>query len=155
MGRSFARSKKRQDLTSKSLAYVVLIVACLLVIAPFTIVIATSFKTYQDSVKIPFSFYMGYLDTSSYKEIITDEDLWNGLMNTLIIVVPIMFIGVFFSALSAFAFAKLRFRNKKLIFFTLLISSDNTLIVSMGVKTFTSIFLSSVQFSKADCASER
>ena len=89
MGRSFARSKKRQDLTSKSLAYVVLIVACLLVIAPFTIVIATSFKTYQDSVKIPFSFYMGYLDTSSYKEIITDKDLWNGLMNTLIIVVPI------------------------------------------------------------------
>ena len=120
MGRSFARSKKRQDLTSKSLAYVVLIIACLLVIAPFTIVIATSFKTYQDSVKIPFSFYMGYLDTSSYKEIITDKDLWNGLMNTLIIVVPIMFTGVFFSALSAFAFAKLRFRNKKLMFTVLL-----------------------------------
>ena len=120
MAKSFGKSKKRQEMTSKSLAYIVLIIACILVIAPFTIIISTSFKTYQDSVKIPFSFYMGYLEFESYKEIITDKDLWNGLRNTLIVVVPIMFTGVFFSSLSAFAFAKLRFKNKKVMFSILL-----------------------------------
>ena len=74
MAKSFGKSKKRQEMTSKSLAYIVLIIACILVIAPFTIIISTSFKTYQDSVKIPFSFYMGYLEFESYKEIITDKN---------------------------------------------------------------------------------
>ena len=109
MAKKFSRSKKRQDIITKILAYTVLIIACLLVILPFSIVLSTSFKTHKDSITIPFKFYLGYLNFDYYKMILKDSDIWIGLKNTLIVVLPIMVTGVFFSALSAFSFSKLKF----------------------------------------------
>ena len=43
--------------------------ACIIVLAPFSIIVATSFKTLSDAVKVPFTFYEGYLDFTSYKAI--------------------------------------------------------------------------------------
>ena len=133
---SFTKSRKFQNLVSKIIAYVVLIFACIIVLAPFSIIIATSFKTLSDAVKVPFTFYEGYLDFTSYKDILADKDLWVGLKNTLIIVCPIMFTGVFFSALSAYAFSKLRFKAKKVMFAVLLGS-----MMLPGVITMTPAYL--------------
>ena len=133
---SFTKSRKFQNLISKIIAYVVLIFACIIVLAPFSIIIATSFKTLSDAVKVPFTFYEGYLDFTSYKAILADKDLWVGLKNTLIIVCPIMFTGVFFSALSAYAFSKLRFKAKKVMFAVLLGS-----MMLPGVITMTPAYL--------------
>lgn len=96
--------------------YFFLVLACLAVLLPFSIVISTSFKTYADSVKIPFKFYMGYISLDAYKTIFENPNLWNGLKNTLIITLPIAVIGVFNSALSAYAFAKIRFKFSKGMF---------------------------------------
>ncbi len=96
--------------------YFFLILACLAVLFPFSIVISTSFKTYADSVKIPFKFYMGYISLDAYKTIFANPNLWNGLKNTLIITLPIAVIGVLNSALAAFAFAKIRFKFSKGMF---------------------------------------
>lgn len=133
---SFTKSRKFQNLVSKIIAYVVLIFACIIVLAPFSIIVATSFKTLSDAVKVPFTFYEGYLDFTSYKDILADKDLWVGLKNTLIIVCPIMFTGVFFSALSAYAFSKLRFKAKKVMFAVLLGS-----MMLPGVITMTPAYL--------------
>ncbi len=43
-------------------AYTVLVLASVLVILPFTVILATSLQTYVDSVKVPFKFFRGYLD---------------------------------------------------------------------------------------------
>ncbi len=114
--------KKRKLHADKIAAYVFLSIACLFVLFPFSIVISTSFKTYADSVKIPFKFFMGYLNLDAYKGVISNEYLWRGLGNTLLVVLPIMVIGVFTSALAAYAFAKVRFRASKTMFTVLMLS---------------------------------
>ena len=102
--------------------YLVLILMCLTVLFPFAIVISTSLKTYADSVKVPFTFNPGYVDWSAYKAVLESESLWKGLGNTLFVVLPIMVIGVFTSALSAYAFAKIRFKAKNIMFAVLMFS---------------------------------
>ena len=128
MGKSFRRSRSRQERIIKILSYSILLIAVLLVLAPFAIVLALSFQSHSQAVNPPFRFFEeplgldSFLITfnESYAEFIGDKSVWNGLGNTLIIVVPIMFSGVFFSALSAYSFAKLRFKNKKIMFAILL-----------------------------------
>ena len=128
MGKSFRRSRSRQERIVKILSYSILLIAVLLVLAPFAIVLALSFQSHSQAVNPPFRFFEEPLGldsfliafNESYAEFIGDKSVWNGLGNTLIIVVPIMFSGVFFSALSAYSFAKLRFKNKKIMFAILL-----------------------------------
>ena len=128
MGKSFRRSRTRQERIVKILSYSILLIAVLLVLAPFAIVLALSFQSHSQAVNPPFRFFEEPLGldsfliafNESYAEFIGDKSVWNGLVNTLIIVVPIMFSGVFFSALSAYSFAKLRFKNKKIMFAILL-----------------------------------
>lgn len=103
-------------------AYIVLVIACLLVILPFLVILATSFQTYADSTKVPFRFFRGYIDLKSYKQVINSPSVWTGLTNTIIVVVPIMITGVFTSALSAYAFAKLNFKGKGVMFAVLMFS---------------------------------
>lgn len=128
MKTGFRASKKRQETISKVLAYIVLTLAVIVVLAPFSIVIALSFQSHSQAVNPPFRFFEGPFGwdsllvafLESYGEFIEEKSVWNGLLNTLFIVVPIMFTGVFFSALSAFSFAKLKFKNKKIMFAILL-----------------------------------
>lgn len=128
MAKSFKLSRKRRELTTKILSYIILGFAVLMVLAPFSIVIALSFQSHSQAVNPPFRFFEGPFGWNeflvafeeSYAEFIGDESVWNGLLNTLIIVVPIMFTGVFFSALSAFSFSKLKFKSKKIMFAILL-----------------------------------
>ena len=111
-----------KNIGKKTIMYFVLILMCFSVLFPFAIVISTSLKTYADSVKVPFTFNPGYGDWSAYKAVLESESLWNGLGNTLFVVLPIMVIGVFTSALSAYAFAKIRFKAKNLMFTILMFS---------------------------------
>lgn len=111
-----------KNMGKKTSMYFVLILMCFLVLFPFAIVISTSLKTYADSVKVPFTFNPGYIDWSAYKAVLESEALWKGLSNTLFVVLPIMVIGVLTSALSAYAFAKIRFKAKNLMFAILMFS---------------------------------
>ena len=148
MAKSFRLSKKRQETTSKVLSYIILGIAVLLVLAPFSIVIALSLQSHSQAVNPPFRFFeepFGFTEfvtafNESYGEFIADNHVWNSLLNTLIIVVPIMFSGVFFSALSAFAFAKLKFKSKKIMFAVLLGSMMLPGIITMTPAFFNPIF---------------
>lgn len=116
------KSKAMATLRGKIVAYVVLVFACIVVLFPFAIIISTSFKTFQDAFKVPFEFFTDNVDFEGYKQVLTSPSFWRGLRNTLFVVVPIMFIGVFTSALSAYAFAKLKFRGKGPMFAVLMFS---------------------------------
>ena len=61
MAKSFAKSKKRQELISRVLAYIILGLAVFLVLAPFSIVIALSFQSHSQAVNPPFRFFEGPL----------------------------------------------------------------------------------------------
>lgn len=116
------KSGKRKKLFGDAIAYAVLAIGCLGILLPFFVILSTSFKTYIDSVKVPFRFFRGYVDFTGYKEVFAMPSLYSGIGNTLFVVLPIMFLGVFTSLLSAFAFAKMRFRAKSVMFTVLMFS---------------------------------
>ena len=104
------------------LNYAILILFCILVLMPFGIILFTSMKPLSEANQLPFTFFPNEFDFSSYVEILTNKNVWRGLVNTLIVVVPVMFIGVFVSSLAAFAFAKLQFKGKNVLFSVLIAS---------------------------------
>lgn len=120
MKASFLRNKNTTRAFVNITAYIILIFACLLVLFPFMIIVSTSFKTLAEAQHLPFTFFPEEFVFDSYNEILHDTKVWRGLLNTLIIVVPVMFVGVFVSSLAAFAFSKLNFKGKEVLFSILL-----------------------------------
>ncbi len=115
-------NRKTKFSISNLVAYVTLVLACILVLFPFLVIIVTSLKTYPDSVKVPFEFFPETVTTEAYSQVLKMSSLWRGLGNTIIIVVPIMFIGVFNSSLAAYSFAKIKFKGRGLAFTILMFS---------------------------------
>ena len=118
-------TKKARKIVQDIVAYTLLTLACLAVICPFLIVLSISFKTDGAALRVPFRFFPERwqdINFKGYSAVVNNSDIWNGLKNTLIVVVPIMFIGVFTSALSAYAFAKIEFKAKGAMFSVLMFS---------------------------------
>ena len=130
--------KKKVNTTKKELlferigSYIVLTLLALLIIIPFYILIVSSFKTkgfmgfLSDSNPFVNMNWNGYI-TALTGNIGTFADgtskLLVGLRNTLIIVLPSTIVGLFVSALSAYATCKIRFKGRNVIFYTLLITT--------------------------------
>lgn len=115
------RRSKAGKIAGKIGVYTFLIVYALLIIFPFIIVILTSFKTGFDAAKSEFEWIPehGYT-VEGYKVVFAYHPLREsfpliarGFFNTLMYVLPPTIIGLFTSAISAYAFSKLRFRAKK------------------------------------------
>ncbi len=122
-------SGKRAKLISKIVIYTILVFYAFIIIFPFLVVILTSLKTWQDARASTFSWIppMGYT-FEAYKEVFTYmagsdmvlPSIVNGFFNTLMYVLPPTILGLFTSAISAYAFSKLRFRAKKWMYTLLL-----------------------------------
>ena len=112
--------KDNSSILGKTASYIILLIACAIVLLPFLIVISTSFKTDVEANTFPFHLIPEQFSLHAYQIVLTNSRVWLGLVNTLIIVMPVMFVGVFVSSLAAFAFAKLEFKGKGLIFSLLL-----------------------------------
>ena len=122
------RKKKFQTL----LSYAFLITLSLFILLPFYVIVITSFKSRTDAINIPFNWLPqdGWHLEAYVKVLFSDvsgggsgtSTILRGLINTLIITLPATTIGLFTSALSAYAFAKLKFRGKKLTFSLLIVT---------------------------------
>ncbi len=133
---SYAERKKRKErnaktkrIVAKVMIYVVLVIFALWIILPFSIVIFTSFKTMEEARNPDYTFFPKDFTFEAYKEVFTYAAggdgmpvVLRGFLNTLIIVIPPTLIGLFCSAMSAYAFAKLRFKGKNFLFSFLLLT---------------------------------
>ena len=125
------KSAKIKRIVAKVLIYTALVIFALWILAPFSMVIITSFKTRKEASDPEFHFFPEKWTFDGYKEVFTyvsgvSENeipvMLRGFMNTLIIVLPPTLIGLFVSAMSAFAFAKLKFKGKNILFSFLLMT---------------------------------
>lgn len=123
------RRSKAGRITAKVAVYVVLVFYAFIIIAPFLIILLTSFKTWRDASSLTFEWIPSEGFTAeAYAEVFryranmdaTLPTLVRGFFNTLMYVLPPTLIGLFTSSLSAFAFSKLRFRSKKWMYTALL-----------------------------------
>ncbi|MDR2827864.1 MAG: carbohydrate ABC transporter permease [Acholeplasmatales bacterium] len=127
-------NKKRVSvgaILEKVLIYGSLLIFALWTIIPFSIVLSTSMKTWQEANQITFSFFPKQYDFSGYTKAILYNstpfdtmipDLVRGFGNTLLFVVPTTLIGLLTSSFAGYAFAKINFKGKKLLFGILMVS---------------------------------
>ncbi len=111
------------NITKKVFVYFFLIVFLLWILVPFYIILVTSFKTTAEVIQPTFTWVptKGF-DFSSYASVFEPMNdgsgltIMKGFFNTLWIVLPPTILGLLTSAFSAYAFAKLKFRGKNILF---------------------------------------
>jgi len=116
----------RQRLVARTLLYVVLIAGAMIALLPFLYMLANSLKTYGETITrvsaLPFDpdFWPKVPQWVNYQEAWQDADFSKYFFNSVIIS-TVTVAGIFVtSTLAAFAFAKLNFAGKNLIFTILL-----------------------------------
>ena len=123
MSRELAISKshkKRKDIINKTIIYFFLLIGALIMAVPFLWMLSTSLKTEGTVFAIPPQWIPDKFLWSNYSQAIGQAELVQGLMNTLIITVPTLVIGLFSCCLAAYGFAKLEFPGREQLFMILL-----------------------------------
>lgn len=101
-------------------SYILLIIYCLYILVPLYIIVITSFKTRAEANSSVFTWWpqLGF-SLEAYRELFTGSglsELLRPLINTFLYYVPTCLCDVFFSAVSAYGFAKMEFAGRKQIF---------------------------------------
>ena len=122
------------------LTYILLVLWGLIVLFPFYWMILTSLKSYSayNSEYIP-KFYTLSPTLQNYVNVFTEVPLGRYLLNTLIFTVLTTTIMVVVAVLAAFAFARLQFKGKNLVFalFLSLMMLPNELVIITNFVTIT------------------
>ena len=109
-------SLRRSYMITKLLTYFFLILGAVIMIFPFVWMILTSFKTVPESMQIPPDILPKQVNLDNFKEAIASLPFGNLYLNTILMVFFRVVCAVLFSSMAGYAFAKLKFRGKKLLF---------------------------------------
>ncbi len=110
------KSLRRSYMMNKLLTYFFLILGAVIMIFPFVWMILTSFKTVPESMQIPPDILPKQVNLDNFKEAIASLPFGNLYLNTILMVFFRVICAVVFSSMAGYAFAKLKFRGKKLLF---------------------------------------
>ncbi len=110
------KSLRRSYMINKLLTYFFLILGAVIMIFPFVWMILTSFKTVPESMQIPPDILPKQVNLDNFKEAIASLPFGNLYLNTILMVFFRVVFAVVFSSMAGYAFAKLKFRGKKLLF---------------------------------------
>lgn len=100
--------------------HVFLICLCILMLAPFAWIISTSLRLPKDSFKLPPSFFPTSFHIENYKEVFNIFPFGLVLFNSLKIAVVVVILNTFISTMAGYAFARIDFKGKDVIFIILL-----------------------------------
>ena len=115
------RGKMKKKTTTKYLfVHIVLIAGTLLTVFPFLWMIFTSFKGIGETKRIPPTILPESLKLDGYKGVLEALPFARVYLNTIIVTVITVLGQILFCSMAAFAFARLRFRGKNLIFIIIL-----------------------------------
>lgn len=102
--------------------HMVLILMTMITVVPLLWMVTTSLKTSDNVMRMPPQWIPNPVTLRAYYEAFTVQPLLRSMVNSLLIALANVFGTLIFSSMAAFAFAKLRFRGKNLIFMILLTS---------------------------------
>lgn len=125
--KKIANTKLKANLKSVGI-YAVLILAALAILGPLYIVLVISFMDKTEAMSPAFTLWPENFNLHGYIEVFTYVSGGNdalptvvaGFINTMITVIPPTAIGLLMSALSAFAFSKMKFKGSNFMFSILL-----------------------------------
>lgn len=112
--------QKKRKLINSSIAYIILILGSVVMLVPFIWMILTSFKTYAETVKLPIQWLPSQWNLDNYREVLMKLDFVRYYGNTIIVTIVTLVLMMFLGSLSAFAFARMNFPLKSVLFYMLL-----------------------------------
>lgn len=101
---------------SKALVYAALIAGSITMIFPFAWMLLTSFKTQAESMAIPPHIFPAQWNFDNYVKALQSLPFWNLYINTFLLIFFRVICAVVFSSMAGYAFAKLEFPCKNLLF---------------------------------------
>lgn len=104
----------------KMLTHTVLILGTFIMLFPFVWMLLTSLKTNEESLRIPPTLFPEILNWENYSVVTGELPFGTLYINTLLMMFWRVVCATVFSSMAGFAFAKLRFPCKKLLFFIVL-----------------------------------
>jgi ABC-type glycerol-3-phosphate transport system permease component len=114
----YVPGRARSEVTRKVVLYAVYLVVAALFFVPFLWTLATSFKTIPDSVNVTFLAHPW--TTSAWRTLWNDYDFPTYIKNSVFLAAVVVFCNLFLSALGGYAFARLRFPGRELLFLLVL-----------------------------------
>ena len=120
--REVAKAQRVVQIAAKTLTYIFLFTMAIIIIFPFYWMIISSLKTVGEyRLAIP-TLFPKFIDWKNYVEVFTNKDLLLGQLfaNTLYVGVVSTILSLIITVLSAFAFARLEFKGKNVLFAFLL-----------------------------------
>ena len=114
------KARRRKELLRKTIIYAGLLLFSLFVLFPFAIMLLSSFKHKEETIG-SFTWWpeMGFTlqgYENAFEKVASSTSIIEGFFNTLWIIIHPTIIGLLVSTLAAYAFAKMRFRGKKVMF---------------------------------------
>ena len=136
------KSVKTRETVVRVITYVLLAVWAVIVLFPFYWMILTSVKSYgaYNSEFIP-KFYTLSPTLQNYADAFTAVSLGRYILNTVVFTLVTTFIMLFVITLAAFAFARLEFRGKNVVFiiFLSMMMIPNELVIITNFMTITNL----------------
>ena len=105
-----------QQNLSKALVYAALIAGSITMIFPFVWMLLTSFKTQAESMAIPPQILPAQWNFDNFAKALESLPFWNLYVNTFLLIFFRVICAVVFSSMAGYAFAKLEFPCKNLLF---------------------------------------
>jgi multiple sugar transport system permease protein len=101
---------------SRIAVHIALIICCAATVIPFVWMLLTSFKTYEESIHIPLVIFPSSWSLQNYGEVLRKFPFGSFYINTFTVMLVQVIGQLAICSLAAFAFARLRFPGKELIF---------------------------------------
>ena len=109
---SLERSKK----TGKIVTYAALIIGSVIMVFPFVWMLLTSSKTVSESMQVPPTIFPNTIMLDNFFEAVKSLPFVNMYTNTILMIIFRVVFAVLFSSMAGYAFAKLQFKGKNLLF---------------------------------------
>ena len=102
--------------STKIVTYTALVIGSIIMIFPFLWMILTSLKTQTESVQVPPTIFPAQPVFSNFTDAIASLPFVNMYINTILMIIFRVIFAVLFSSMAGYAFAKLNFKGKNILF---------------------------------------
>lgn len=111
----------QKDDNKKILIHIALILGTLFMVIPFVWMVLTSFKTLPESIQAPPKIMPKSFNLKSYSDVLTLLPFLTFYLNTVIVIAVRVVVSTFFAAMAAYAFARIKFPGRDILFMFVLI----------------------------------
>lgn len=105
---------------AKVLVFCLLLIGAVIMIFPFIWMVLTSLKTFKEAIQVPIVWIPEEWRFSNYVTVLEKLNFGTYYRNTIIMTLTILVGQLLLCSLAGYAFARLRFKGKNLIFFLIL-----------------------------------